>query len=76
MNSLSAISARTYYHNGKKAAWWRIFLSPLMSFVKGYFIKAGFLSGYYGFVIAMIDAHFAFVKYIKLKELQKKSKSA
>ena len=76
MDKLSSISAQTYHKKGKKAGWIKIIMSPLFSFVKGYFFKAGFLSGYYGFVIAIIDAHFAFIKYIKLKELQKKDKSA
>ncbi|MDX2305813.1 MAG: glycosyltransferase family 2 protein [Microscillaceae bacterium] len=74
MNNLSGISARAYFEHGKRASWLHILLSPLLSFIKGYWIKAGFRSGFYGFVIAMIDAHFAFIKYVKLRELQKNSK--
>lgn len=74
MNKFSGISAQSYYERGRRANFFYILLSPLLSFVKSFVIKKGFMNGYYGLVIAMIDAHFTFVKYIKLKELQKKAK--
>ncbi len=73
MNYLSEISARSYYESGRKASWWRLVLSPFLAFVKSFFLKMGFLCGYYGFVIAMIDAHFTFIKYVKLREIKKQS---
>ncbi len=40
-------------------------------FLSVYFLKCGFLDGYYGFLIAKISANATFLKYIKHKELYK-----
>lgn len=74
MNNHSETSARSYFENGKKATLFLLLFSPLFSFLKGYIVKRGFLCGFYGFVIAMIDAHFTFIKYVKIRELQRNKK--
>jgi glycosyltransferase involved in cell wall biosynthesis len=70
----TTISAKAYFIEGKKSNLLKIIFSPLIKFIHGYFIKMGFLDGHYGFVICRISAKATFLKYVKLKELLKKSK--
>jgi glycosyltransferase involved in cell wall biosynthesis len=71
---ISTIAAWSLYEAGIKKHWSKIFLSPLWSFLHGYFLRLGFLDGYYGFVIAMQTARQSFLKYQKLRRLQKQPK--
>lgn len=71
VNFFTDLLAKSMYKQGRRASWFNILLSPLVKFIKDYFIKTGFLDGYYGFVISIISAHATFLKYIKLKELDK-----
>jgi len=67
----SSIAAISLFERGKNIHWSKIFLSPAWSFFNGYFLRLGFLDGYYGFVIATKTAHQSYLKYQKLKHLQK-----
>jgi hypothetical protein len=71
INKYSELAAQSALKKGKKASLLIIFFSPAFHFIKNYFIKFGFLDGYYGFIISKMSAHAKFLKYIKLKELQK-----
>jgi glycosyltransferase involved in cell wall biosynthesis len=71
-NHFSKIAAAAMHQDGKKSNWLKILVNPLWTFVHGYFIRVGFLDGFYGFVIAMNSAHQTFLKYAKLYRLQKK----
>ncbi len=68
----SEIAARAYAEKGKKASLLKVFMAPKVKFFRDYFLKLGILDGYYGMVICAISAHATFVKYAKLRELQKK----
>jgi len=70
-NRFSSISAEAYYHRGKKSNWFKMTINPAWAFINGFFFRAGFLDGYYGFVIAKNIAHLTFMKYYKLYALQK-----
>lgn len=71
---LSTIAARSLFEAGKKKHWSKIFLSPIWSFFNGYFLRLGFLDGYFGFVIAIQTASQSYLKYQKLRRLQKQHK--
>lgn len=71
-NKFSSISAEALYARGKKTNGLKIFFKPLWAFIHGYILKAGFLDGFYGFVIAINVAHLTFLKYTKLNQLWKK----
>ena len=68
------LNAEKYYRLGVKPAWWKMYLSPRFNFLVYYFIKAGFLDGYEGFVCAKMTAYYTFLKYARLKELHKQKK--
>ncbi|HSC39114.1 MAG TPA: glycosyltransferase family 2 protein [Chitinophagaceae bacterium] len=69
-NHFSTISARTLHEKGVRSHWGRILFSPLWTFLHGYLLRAGFLDGFYGFVIAINASHYTFLKYIKLYHQQ------
>jgi len=71
-NNFTTISAVAMFRKGQKSNWIKILVNPFWSFFNGYFIRLGFLDGFYGFVIAINAAHQTFLKYIKLYRLQRK----
>ncbi|MBS1509609.1 MAG: glycosyltransferase family 2 protein [Bacteroidetes bacterium] len=69
--TLSSIAAHSLYINGIKKNSLKIFFSPLWAFINGYFLRLGFLDGYDGLIIAALCAQQSFLKYHKLRQLQK-----
>ena len=59
---------------GEGFRWIDLFFRPPFRFLRGYFLKAGFLDGTHGFIIALLSAFGAFMKYAKLWELSLRQK--
>lgn len=70
MDHYTASVARTKKKKGKEFRWWDLMVRPPVRFMKSYFLKAGFLDGKQGFVIAVLSAFYVFTKYLKLWELE------
>jgi glycosyltransferase involved in cell wall biosynthesis len=70
-NKFSTIAAKGMHAQGKRAGWWNLVWNPFMAFVKTYIFRLGFLDGFYGYVIARQSAYQTFLKYAKLRMLQK-----
>lgn len=68
-NTYTTLVAEAYALRGKKASWFKLYLNPIFSFVRDYFLRRGILDGYYGFVICLVAAFSTFLKYAKLKQL-------
>jgi glycosyltransferase involved in cell wall biosynthesis len=68
---VSTVAAQSLYDAGIKRSRWKIILSPLWAFINGYFLRLGFIEGYYGYVIAVHTAHQCYLKYQKLRQLQR-----
>jgi glycosyltransferase involved in cell wall biosynthesis len=62
------IMSREAYKNGKRSSLLKLLLSPVVKFIKDYFIKLGFLDGYYGFVISTVSAFATYCKHLKIRE--------
>ncbi|HEX2959140.1 MAG TPA: glycosyltransferase [Chitinispirillaceae bacterium] len=73
-DKFSSIMAQEYFKKRKHAGLLTITVNPLWKFIQGYFIKRGFLDGYYGFVICVLSAHATLLKFVKLRELYDKEK--
>lgn len=71
INKFSSIKAEGLFRKGKKANCFKIIFSPIITFIRMYFVRLGFLDGYYGYVICRNSAHSNFLKYAKLKSLYK-----
>jgi glycosyltransferase involved in cell wall biosynthesis len=52
--------------NQKTNVFIHVILNPIFTFVKKYFFQAGFLDGYYGFVVCVLSAYSNFLKYSKI----------
>ena len=73
INSFSGIAAREAFERGRQSNLvLDICLNPLLTFFKKYLLKLGVLDGYEGFVISISSAYGKFLKYIKLRELERK----
>ena len=72
-NKFSTISAETYFKKGKRTNIFKMMVHPFWAFFLGYFLRGGFLDGFYGFVVALHVAHLSFLKHAKLYLKQKKS---
>jgi len=67
------ISAKADFERGKKTYLIVVWIKPISKFFMDYFIRLGFLDGYYGFVICKISAHAKYLKYKKLFGFKKKA---
>lgn len=72
-NRFTELGAQEDFARGKRSNLLKIIFSPIWKFFQSYFIRLGFLDGYYGFLVCWISAFATFTKYIKIKELQKNS---
>jgi glycosyltransferase involved in cell wall biosynthesis len=72
MNSFSSLLAEDMYEKGKRYNVLLLLLRPLFKFMEVYFLKRGFLDGLAGFIIAVSSAYGMFVRYVKLREIEKR----
>lgn len=68
-DAVSTIAARSIYEAGIKRSWTKLIFSPGWAFINGYFLRLGFLDGYYGFIIALHTSNQSYLKYQKLRQL-------
>lgn len=72
----ASLSAGKYRKQGRHATLIKIYIAPLFAFVQNYIFKMGYRDGWKGFVCASMTAWYTFMKYTKLKELERQSKSS
>jgi len=73
VNKFTEIGAKAAFEKGRSITCFGMLFKPVWKFIRDYFIKGGFLDGYYGYVICRISANAAFIKYLKIRELKKQS---
>jgi glycosyltransferase involved in cell wall biosynthesis len=71
----STLFAIEKYKIGKRSGLGKAIVKANYKFFYMYFIRMGFLDGASGFVIAILGGYYNFLKYLKLYELEKDSKS-
>jgi glycosyltransferase involved in cell wall biosynthesis len=73
MNKFSDIAAAEAFKKNKKTSLiLHLVLNPFFTFLKAYFLKAGFLDGVPGFQVAISGAYYRYLKYAKLYQLHQK----
>lgn len=65
------LMARELHASGKRGGLGKALLNSFWRFVRGYFLRLGFLDGWRGLVFALIEADYVRQKYIKLYLLNK-----
>jgi glycosyltransferase involved in cell wall biosynthesis len=69
-NHFTNLTAELAIDKGKSAGLIKIIFSPFVKFVRDYFLKLGFLDGYYGYIVCRISAQATFMKYSKIRQLK------
>jgi len=69
LNRFSTITAQQKFMQGSRFRWRDLLFRPPLRFFRGYVLRAGFLDGAHGFLIACACAYGAYMKYAKLWEL-------
>jgi glycosyltransferase involved in cell wall biosynthesis len=73
-NRYTSLQAEALRNAGRRASLFHLVLSPLLRFIKFYFLRLGFLDGVAGLVHIAIGCMNTFNKYAKLKALERASK--
>ncbi len=68
-DDFTTIAAKDLYDRGKKSSFIKTYISPIIKFLRDYFIKLGFMDGTVGYTVARISAYATYLKYKKLKDL-------
>lgn len=63
----TAISAAGLRADGVRACWWDLLLRPILHFVKAYLLKAGFLDGARGLIVAVLGAFYVLLKWTRVR---------
>lgn len=63
--------AEGLHARGKRASILKLFVNPAVRFFRFYILKAGFLEGWRGLVMAFLAAHYVRLKYMKLLIMQR-----
>jgi len=74
LNQHSALRAEELFEKGLTITPYHLVIKPIARFIKHYFIKLGFLDGFYGFIISFALSYGVLVRYIKLWSLKYKYK--
>ena len=70
-NRYTTLQARQLFERGERAGVARVALSPLVRFVKFYFLRRGFLDGLPGFVHIAIGCFNSMMKFAKLHAMER-----
>ena len=72
INHYSTLQAQKLFERGAKSSLSKAIFRAIWKFIQTYFIKAGFLDGKHGLMLAISSAEGVYYKYLKLLELQNK----
>ena len=72
VNSYSSLGAQKLFDKGKSTTLTTAILKGFWSFFKTYVLKAAFLDGSHGLMLAISNAEGSYYKYLKLLDLQNK----
>lgn len=72
-NRYTTIAAEAAFASGKRASAGHLLLSPLIRFIKFYFVRLGFLDGLPGLIHILIGCGNSFAKYAKMAALQRRA---
>jgi glycosyltransferase involved in cell wall biosynthesis len=71
INRYSTLAARQMYESGRRASILDVLAQPPAAFLRNYILRRGFLDGSVGLVISAVNAHYVFLKFTKLWELER-----
>ncbi len=75
LNRYTTLAAEDLHGRGRKAGWFKITVNPVAKFIKQYLLRAGWLDGLEGLVLALLSAGYVMTKYAKLRDLNRRAKA-
>ena len=63
-------AAQQMHESGRHAAVLQLVVHPPLAFLRNYILRGGLRDGAVGFVISVLNSHYVFLKFAKLRELQ------
>ncbi len=72
VNYFTDIAATAKAAKGQQGHLYKVLFAPVVKFLWDYIVRLGFLDGFHGLVIASVSAHAKFLKYAKLRALNKR----
>ncbi len=69
LNTYTSLAAESLDTAARRAGLWSLTVRPAFKFIQAYFLRAGFLDGWQGLVLAWFSAVYVFTKYAKLRQL-------
>ncbi len=70
----STLAAGEMQRQGRRYRFGNAFFRPPLTFLQMYLLRAGFLEGYWGFLLSVLYSYYTFAKYAKLKDLGQRGK--
>ncbi len=71
VDAFSSLLAEDLHERGARFSLWLLIARPAFKFLEVYALKKGFLDGIAGLIIAVTSAYALFVRYVKLREMEK-----
>ena len=71
----TTLAARQMHEAGRRAGVFDLLLHPPAAFLRNYVLRRGFLDGSVGLTLSLVNAYAVFVKFAKLWELDRASRS-
>lgn len=68
-NRYTTLAANEAFQMGQRTSLTRLIVNPCAKFIKQYILKAGFLDGAEGLLLAILSAGYVSIKYAKLRDL-------
>ncbi len=75
INAYTTLAARQMHESGRRARAIDLLLHPPAAFLRNYVLRRGFLDGTAGLTLSMVNAYSVLLKFAKLWELQRCSRS-
>ena len=75
LNKFASSAAKSMISSGKPPSILQMIFRPIFRFVKFYIVKKGFKDGVAGFIIAILEAYYVFLKYAKVWEAKNSKQS-
>lgn len=75
INHYSTLAARQMHARGRRASAFHLLLHPPAAFLRNYLLRRGYLDGTAGLLISLVNAYSVFLKFAKLWELERCSRS-
>lgn len=72
-DKFTSLAAQDLYSQGKQVSFFKMAISPIVKFIRDYFINLGLLDGKAGFTVCHVSASATYMKYKKLRDLHKKT---